>query len=140
MPLDSMLTALPRSSSKRGATSRQRGNIPETGLIADKGSTPSQARKREGKVAACVGRYAPPPSERGERAIWQRRFWEHLIRDEEDFRRHVEYCYINPLKHGLVARVRDWPHSSFHRDVRAGLFPEDWAGDVSAQGRFGERG
>jgi putative transposase len=76
---------------------------------------------------------------RGERAIWQRRFWEHLIRDDEDFRRHVECCYINPVKHGLVTRVRDWPHSSFHRDVRAGLFPEDWAGDISAAGGFGER-
>jgi putative transposase len=76
---------------------------------------------------------------RGERAIWQRRFWEHLIRDDEDFRRHVEYCYNNPVKHGLVSRVRDWPHSSFHRDVRAGLFPEDWAGDVAAMGSFGER-
>jgi hypothetical protein len=48
-------------------------------------------------------------------------------------------CYINPVKHGLVTRVRDWPHSSFHRDVRAELFPEDWAGDVSAEGDFGER-
>jgi putative transposase len=76
---------------------------------------------------------------RGERAIWQRRFWEHLIRDDEDFRRHVEYCYINPVKHGLVSRVRDWPHSSFHRDVQVGLFPEDWAGDVSATGSLGER-
>ena len=76
---------------------------------------------------------------RGERGIWQRRFWEHLIRDDEDFRRHVEYCYINPVKHGLVARVRDWPYSSFHRDMRAELFPEDWAGDVSAEGDFGER-
>ena len=44
---------------------------------------------------------------RGERGIWQRRFWEHLIRDEEDFRRHVEYCYINPVKHGSVTRVSD---------------------------------
>jgi putative transposase len=75
---------------------------------------------------------------RGERAIWQRRFWEHLIRDEEDFRRHVEYCYINPVRHGLVTRVRDWPHSSFHRDVDADLFPTDWAGDVSLAGSFGE--
>jgi putative transposase len=75
---------------------------------------------------------------RGERAIWQRRFWEHLIRDEEDFRRHLDYCYINPVKHGLVTRVRDWPHSSFHRDVQASLFPLDWAGDVS-HGSFGER-
>jgi putative transposase len=76
---------------------------------------------------------------RGERGIWQRRFWEHLIRDEEDFGRHVEYCYINPVKHGLVTRVCDWPHSSFHRDVRAGLFPQDWAGDMSTTGEFGER-
>jgi len=49
--------------------------------------------------------------QRGERGIWQRRFWEHLIRDDEDYRRHVEYCYINPVKHGLVRRVRDWPRS-----------------------------
>jgi hypothetical protein len=46
---------------------------------------------------------------------------------------------INPVKHGLVSRVRDWPHSSFHRDVRGGIFPEDWAGDVQASGQFGER-
>jgi putative transposase len=77
--------------------------------------------------------------ERGERGIWQRRFWEHLIRDDEDYRRHVEYCYINPVKHGLVTRVRDWPYSSFHRDVRAGIFPEDWAGEVTQTGEFGER-
>jgi putative transposase len=76
---------------------------------------------------------------RGERGIWQRRFWEHLIRDEADYARHVEYCYINAVKHGLVARVRDWPHSSFHRDVRAGIFPQDWAGDVGRIGAFGER-
>jgi putative transposase len=55
---------------------------------------------------------------RGERGIWQRRFWEHLIRDEADYARHVEYGCINPLKHRLVARVRDWPYSSFHRDLR----------------------
>jgi putative transposase len=57
----------------------------------------------------------------------------------ENFRRHVEYCTINPVKHGLVSRVRDWPHSSFQRDVRARLFPEDWAADVLAAGSFGER-
>ena len=59
-----------------------------------------------------------------ERGIWQNRFWEHLIRDATDYARHVECCYINPVKHGHVPRVRDCPHSSFHRDVRAGLFPE----------------
>ena len=75
---------------------------------------------------------------RGERGIWQRRFWEHLIRDESDYARHVEYCYINPIKHGLVQRVHDWPHSSFHRDVRAGIFPRDWAGEIDLPGEFGE--
>ncbi|MDH2380272.1 transposase [Bradyrhizobium sp. CER78] len=76
---------------------------------------------------------------RNERGIWQRRFWEHLIRGETDYARHVEYCYINPLKHGHAARVRDRPYSSFHRDVRAGLFPDDWGGDVAMSGDFGER-
>jgi putative transposase len=75
---------------------------------------------------------------RGERGIWQRRFWEHLIRDDADYARHMEYCYINPVKHAHVSRVQDWPHSSFHRDVERGLFPIDWAGDVDAPGEFGE--
>jgi len=75
---------------------------------------------------------------RGERGIWQRRFWEHLIRNEADYARHVEYCYINPVRHGLVTRARDWPHPSFHRDVRRGIFPEDWAGDLALPGEFGE--
>jgi putative transposase len=76
---------------------------------------------------------------RSERGIWQRRFWEHMIRDDADYARHVEYCYINPLKHRLVTRVRDWPYSSFHRDVRAGLFPADWGGEIEVAGEFGER-
>src|SRR5436190_9110791 len=84
-------------------------------------------------------RLSPVQRRRNERGIWQRRFWEHLIRDEADYARHVEYCYINPVKHGLVSRVRDWPHSSFHRDVRAGLFPLDWAGETEPSGNFGER-
>lgn len=67
---------------------------------------------------------------RGEANIWQRRFWEHLIRDEQDYRNHVDYIHINPVKHGLVARVRDWPFSSFHHYVRQGLLPIHWAGDV----------
>jgi putative transposase len=82
---------------------------------------------------------SPVRSARNERGIWQRRFWEHLVRNEADYARHVEYCYINPVKHGLVTRVQDWPHSSFHRDVRYGIFPPDWAGEVETTGRFGER-
>jgi len=77
---------------------------------------------------------------RGERGIWQRRYWEHTIRDEDDFARHVDYVHINPVKHRLVTRVRDWPYSSFHRMVKLGLYPEDWAGDVAEpDGNFGER-
>jgi putative transposase len=62
----------------------------------------------------------------GEYALWQRRFWEHTIRDDNDFERHVDYIHFNPVKHGLVSRVCDWPHSSFHRYVRQGILPEDW--------------
>jgi putative transposase len=60
---------------------------------------------------------------RGEYVLWQRRFWEHTVRDETDFARHVDYVHFNPVKHGLVSRVRDWPHSSFHRYVRSGILP-----------------
>jgi putative transposase len=76
----------------------------------------------------------------GENALWQRRFWEHTIRDDRDFERHADYVHFNSVKHGLVARVRDWPYSSFHGYVRRGLLPEDWAGDFSQdQASFGER-
>ncbi|POP41856.1 transposase [Superficieibacter electus] len=58
--------------------------------------------------------------EEGKVQIWQPRFWEHGVRDEEDYRRHVDYIYVNPLKHGLVQHVKDWPYSTFHRDVKDG--------------------
>lgn len=73
-----------------------------------------------------------------DKGIWQRRFWEHQIRDENDLERHVDYVHYNPVKHGLVNRVIDWPYSSFHRYVRRGLLPEDWADHVSEQAAFGE--
>jgi putative transposase len=79
---------------------------------------------------------------RGERGIWQRRYWEHTIRDEEDYARHIDYVHINPVKHGLVKRVCDWAPSSFHRHVELGIYPADWAGDLSKFERgadFGER-
>ena len=84
-------------------------------------------------------RRSPLRVARGERGIWQRRFWEHMIRDEADYARHVEYCYINPVEHEHVRRVQDWPYSSFHRDVEAGIFPLDWAGEAEPAGHFGER-
>jgi putative transposase len=75
-----------------------------------------------------------------ERGIWQRRYWEHTIRDEDDFARHVDYIHINPLKHGLVDRVREWEASSFQRYVKLDVYPIDWAGDAFQDGRlYGER-
>ena len=65
--------------------------------------------------------------QRRELGLWQRRFWEHQIRDEQDLVKHVEYIHWNPVKHGCVARVMDWPYSSFHRHVNQGLYPLDWA-------------
>ncbi len=75
---------------------------------------------------------------RGERGIWQRRYWEHLIADERDWDRHVDYCYFNPVKHGLVERVEDWPHSTFHRDMAAGFVPSVGNSDRKPKGNFGE--
>jgi putative transposase len=83
---------------------------------------------------------AMPRRRNGEIALWQRRYWEHTIRDEIDFERHVDYIHFNPVKHALVGRVRDWPYSSFHRYVRLGFLPQDWGGDLGIQdGNFGER-
>jgi putative transposase len=62
------------------------------------------------------------------RGVWQRRFWEHTIRSAKDFRMHVDYIHLNPVKHGLAARPADWPWSSFHRYVRQGWYEEDWCG------------
>jgi len=65
---------------------------------------------------------------KGERGIWQRRYWEHQIRDETDYERHVDYIHYNPVKHGYVKSSLDWPHSSLHRFVREGCIPADWGG------------
>jgi putative transposase len=61
------------------------------------------------------------------RGVWQRRFWEHAIRDQRDFNIHCDYLHYNPVKHGYVTRVADWPYSSFHRFVANGTYPSDWA-------------
>jgi putative transposase len=63
-----------------------------------------------------------------ESTFWQRRYWEHCITTESDYAQHRDYIAINPVKHGLVTRVRDWPYSTFHRDVLRGIYPSDWAG------------
>jgi putative transposase len=64
----------------------------------------------------------------GEATIFQRRYWEHTIRNEEDLTAHIDYVHINPLKHGLVNAVVEWPWSSFHRYVRTGIYPPGWGG------------
>lgn len=96
-------------------------------------------------VKAGFSRQAPPLERRspsrvtkGERGIWQRRYWEHLIRDEKDFARHVDYIHFNPVKHGHAMRAVDWPYSSVHRYIRLGLVVPDWASDATEETGFGE--
>jgi putative transposase len=91
-------------------------------------------------VSACRDRLHDPRlltrvgRQRRESTIWQRRFWEHQIRDALDMERHVDYIHFNPVKHGHVGQVSDWPYSTFHRYVRAGVYAGDWAG----AGKMGE--
>ena len=80
------------------------------------------------KALPATERRSPVRLKRGERGIWQRRYWEYLIRDERDFCAHMDYVHINPVKHGWVKRGCDWPYSTFHRLVAQGVYPSDWAG------------
>jgi putative transposase len=97
-------------------------------------------------IKACFSRAVPtdPSDGRGyrgkrERCLWQRRYWEHLIRDDDDLARHVDYVHYNPVKHGLVPTPAAWPHSSLHRYTRRGLVAPDWASGVNAEsGDYGE--
>ena len=75
---------------------------------------------------------------KGERGIWQRRYWEHTIRDEADFIRHMDYLHYNPVKHGHVAKVSDWPFSTFSRLVEQGVYPENWGAEGVADLEAGE--
>ncbi len=67
---------------------------------------------------------------RRERGIWQRRFWEHSIRDEPDYIAHMDYLHYNPVKHGHVGQVEDLPYSTFHQLVKRQIYPEDWGGNL----------
>lgn len=75
---------------------------------------------------------------RHESTIWQRRFWEHSIRDENDFAACINYVHINPVKHGYVKRVVDWEYSTFHRYLKLGMYDETWGSDVELPDDFGE--
>jgi putative transposase len=68
-----------------------------------------------------------------ETAIWQRRFWEHRIRDERDFEKHLDYIHFNPVKHGFAKCAADWPYSTFHRYVGQGIYAADWGGNADVE-------
>jgi putative transposase len=67
---------------------------------------------------------------KGEQSIWQRRFWEHVVRDDADFAAHLDYIHLNPVHHGLAAAPRDWPHSSFQEWVKRGAYDLTWGSDA----------
>lgn len=92
-------------------------------------------RKIKGRFTHALGRRAvrtATQERRREGGIWQRRFWEHVIFDEEDYRAHLAYCWANPVRHGLVAHPAEWAPSSLHRDLRAGRVPSEWGGTADA--------
>jgi len=103
--------------------------------------------KRWALIKSGFSRALPGPAEAvsnsramlGERGIWQRRYWEHMIRDERDFRTHTDYIHFNPVQHGYVCKVREWPYSSFHKYVKQGVYSIDWGDEPDVQGSMGER-
>lgn len=101
---------------------------------------------RQQAIKAGFSKRLPPGEHRsasrvgkGERGIWQRRFWEHTIRDDRDYAAHVDYVRFNPAKHGLVSEVRDWPYSSFRRHVALGAYPVARARGTVDVAEAGER-
>ncbi|MEO0401929.1 MAG: transposase [Pseudomonadota bacterium] len=97
-------------------------------------------RKIKARFSRTVGGHYPrswSKARKRETGLWQRRFWEHAIRDEADYRAHVAYCWNNPVKHGYVAHAAEWPYSSIHRDVRLGRVDPEWCKTVQ-DGAFGE--
>lgn len=99
---------------KRLTTQACAGHRPD-----ENAATPSRARRRES-------------------ALWQRRFWEHQIRDDDDYRRHIDYLHMNPVHHGYCERPGAWPHSSLHRLIHAGLYPFGWAISIGEDSGIGE--
>jgi putative transposase len=92
---------------------------------------------KAGFSRACQGspveRIPSPLLRKGEKGIWQQKFWEHCIRDDADFNAHCDYIHYNPVKHGLARSPSDWPHSTFGLFVRAGLYSCDWGDDIPPQ-------
>ncbi len=76
---------------------------------------------------------------KGERGIWQRRYWEHLIRDERDFKQHVDYIHYNPVKHGYVKQAAEWEYTTIHQYIAKGLINRSWGCTEDIEGSYGER-
>ena len=79
---------------------------------------------------AINGETSQSRQKRGESNLWQRRFWEHLIRDERDFAQHCDYIHYNPVRHGLCDNPQDWRFSSIHRFIAQGIYPTDWGSEI----------
>jgi len=66
---------------------------------------------------------------KNQKKVWQNRYWEHFLRDEDDYRNHIDYIHFNPVKHGYVQSPTEWPFSSFHNYVKSGLLPKNWGSE-----------
>lgn len=95
-------------------------------------STRWRVIKRKFSAGLPAGSLSPSKAAKRERGVWQRRFWEHCIRNEGDWRRHVDYIHYNPVKHGLAHAPSEWPYSSFRQAVAKGWHAPNWAGSVAA--------
>ncbi len=84
-------------------------------------------KSRFSRAIAKTERISSSRQRRGERGIWQRRYWEHVIRDQRDYEQHLDYIHYNPVKHGHAASPKDWPYSSFLKWVESGAYSLDWA-------------
>jgi len=89
------------------------------------GDSDFSERWRQIKRVVSIG-VAAKTNDRGEKTLWQRRFWEHLIRDEADWRKHMDYIHYNPVKHGYTASPGEWAYSSFAKAVERGWYTLDW--------------
>ena len=103
----------------------QSGDTDYSGRIAAVKNRFTRAFLRSGGKEGCASAGQRRHRRRG---VWQPRFWEHTIRDAKDFRLHLDYIHVNPVKHGLADRPVDWPWSSFHRYVKTGVYGPDWRG------------
>jgi putative transposase len=86
------------------------------------------------EMGGTEGRCTPGRRRQRYRGVWEKRFYEHWIRDHRDFKLHLDYIHVNPVKHGLVQWPRDWPWSTFHRYVKLGEYDLDWCGHVEFPG------